>query len=65
MRAAWLLALLALPLCACDGGKAIPGGTSESDAAALSDAAIMLNADAVSPQAVGIEMESVRNDEDA
>ena len=43
----------------------MPGGTSESDAAALSDAAIMLNADAVSPQAVGIEMESVRNDEDA
>ncbi len=42
-----------LLLSACDGGDGpAPGGVTESEAAALNDAAAMLDADALSPDAL-------------
>ncbi|MBW4331307.1 hypothetical protein KY084_10530 [Stakelama sp. CBK3Z-3] len=55
-RAAILMLLLAPPLAGCGGGQDnAPGGVSGDEAAALNDAAAMLDANAVSPQAAGLD----------
>ena len=40
-------------LSACGGADDVPGGVSADEAAALNDAAVMLDANSVSPDAIG------------
>ena len=54
-KLAWLLLGAALPLAACGGtGDTAPGGVSQDEAAALNDAAAMLDANAITPEAAGL-----------
>ncbi len=48
-----ILPLTLLMLSACGGADDVPGGVSADEAAALNDAAVMLDANSVSPDAIG------------
>ena len=54
-KLAWLLLGAALPLAACGGASNMaPGGVSQDEAAALNDAATVLDANAITPEAAGL-----------
>lgn len=47
-----ILAMMMLSLTACGGAEQVPGGVSADEAAALNDAAVMLDANSVSADAI-------------
>lgn len=58
MRKVLIAAGLSCALAACGGPQEAPGGVTPDEAAALNDAAVMLDANSVSVDAVGNSEES-------
>lgn len=55
-----ILPLALLMLNACGGADNVPGGVSADEAAALNDAAVMLDANSVSSDAIGANEEETK-----